>query len=91
MDDTYTVPECFSPEFAAMERQEYLHGAWGDPANDQYERAACERIPDSWDDERDEEPQPPQADVSLGIAEELRCPEGDETACPTTTCGCPPF
>lgn len=93
------APECFSEEFAYYERHGGMPSA---PGAAYFERAELESrdAVDPYADERDEEPLTPeqlaQAQAAHAAAEAARlaqyaCPEGDDAACPTATCGCPPF
>lgn len=88
------APGCFSDEFAYYERTGQLAPGGSFPIaydpdpdpgywerDDPYDGADEEA---DWQAEQDGQPLPP-------VAESYACTEGDDAACPTATCGCPPF
>ncbi|WP_331762494.1 hypothetical protein OG612_45535 (plasmid) [Streptomyces sp. NBC_01527] len=78
-----SVPECFTEEFAYLERRGLL-GPSG-PVRDAREDN------DSYFPEPSE-PSGVDAEPSVAApASAAGCPEGDDDSCPTATCGCPPF
>lgn len=85
------APACFSDEFAYHERNGTLPP--DGPVADA--RADYDPYADGYDEYDEEDTVPDGPESPSEQAGEwpplVRCPEGDESACPTPTCGCPPF